>query len=252
MKTLQTKYSAFTLIELLAVVAIILLLLSLLVPALSGARDRADFAVCKSNLRQIGAAADLHATDHGGEWPDAWQWINCTGQKTGSFWIEWTIPGKIESGTLFPYMGGNLSAYLCNTFKKVAPLNTQLPAGSTAYFGYDMVEYYRTNYHGAKVDGIIQGWSGHDAIHRAYVLKPAKEGIFCEEDPWPSAYDTGFINNACFGTDADALASFHLPPNGDILQGFSNVWFADGHVEKAHPAQSHELMTPECVKLNYH
>jgi prepilin-type processing-associated H-X9-DG protein len=113
-----------------------------------------------------------------------------------------------------------------------------------------MCEYYRTNYHSVASDGLIQGW-GHEAIHRAYVITPATEGVFCEEDPWPSKYDAGYMNNACFGTDADALGSFHVPDNGDLTDGYGNVWFADGHVGKVHPAKSHDVMTPECVKRGY-
>lgn len=59
------KASAFTLIELLVVIAIIALLASLLLPALSGTRQLAQTAACKSRLRQIGVALHLYTTDFG-------------------------------------------------------------------------------------------------------------------------------------------------------------------------------------------
>ena len=59
----------FTLIELLVVISIVALLISLLLPALSQARRATDRLNCMMNLRQIGIAHELYASDHDGYFP---------------------------------------------------------------------------------------------------------------------------------------------------------------------------------------
>jgi len=66
--------SAFTLVELLVVIGIIGVLISILIPTLSSARDRANEVKCLANVRNFGNAWAGYAAEHKGQLPWGWVW----------------------------------------------------------------------------------------------------------------------------------------------------------------------------------
>ena len=81
----------FTLIELLVVIAIIAILASILMPALSSARERGRTSTCINNMKQIGVGFTQYADDH-----KTYPWPNdesrpLPGEKDGKYNNLWCL-----------------------------------------------------------------------------------------------------------------------------------------------------------------
>ena len=68
-RTPCSQRRAFTLVELLVVIGIIAILISVLLPALSSARESANKIKCMAQLKQIGLAYLMYANDNKGDLP---------------------------------------------------------------------------------------------------------------------------------------------------------------------------------------
>ena len=64
----RRRSGGFTLIELMIVIAIIAILAAILVPNFIRARAQGQLTACKSNLKNIGTAAEMYSTDWSGKY----------------------------------------------------------------------------------------------------------------------------------------------------------------------------------------
>jgi len=108
MRHLSVRRRGFTLVELLVVIGIIALLISILLPALSKAREDAKRIRCMSNQRQLVLAWLLYCQDHKGAMVSAnTQTVPASGPPGPGFW-SWIGGGNLNigvtDGLLWPYL----------------------------------------------------------------------------------------------------------------------------------------------------
>jgi prepilin-type N-terminal cleavage/methylation domain-containing protein len=93
--------SGFTLIELVVVIAVIAILAALLLPKLNRTRTATRFAVCKSNLRQIGLGLNLYVNEF----------------QNYPLFVVYDSSNSVMLNTwdnsLLPYCGGNRRVFDC-------------------------------------------------------------------------------------------------------------------------------------------
>jgi len=129
------RVRGFTLIELLVAVAVVGTLISVMLPALSGARESANAVICASNQRQLVTAWRAYANDYRGRaMPLAYTSLQDVGTGDSVFW--WGSAGNVSGavdrsrGFLSPYIDDELGAasvYECPN----QPEGTYRPQGST-------------------------------------------------------------------------------------------------------------------------
>ena len=198
---------AFTLIELLVVIAIIAILASLLLPALSRAKQKAWTISCVSNEKQIGLGLRMFADDNEERYP----------KSGGSITWNRTDPESPTNGWM-----QQVYSYVQNTNVYHCPGNAQLPPNNRSPFNY---------FNGARAAYIAAGNecaavnSKQITFPSVYVL--AGDTIDSGQYFAPDDADKDDYSQNCVGGDANGTPAvgWKAHNNGQ------NILFADGRVE---------------------
>ena len=211
--------TAFTLIELLVVIAIIAFLAAMLLPALSGAKARAQGTACMANVKQLSLAWFLYADDNGD------LLVNNHG-KPGTVAMRRTWANNVQDwgnsddntnltllkdSLLGPYTGRSAGVFKCPADKSLAlngprirsfSMNAMVgnPGELTNRFNPDYVQFFK----------IVQ------------IPNPSHIFVFLDEHP-DTINDGFFVNRLGDYAWGNLPASFH--------NRAANFSFADGHTE---------------------
>ena len=161
----------FTLIELLVVVSIIGILVSILLPSLSSARERAKLTVCLSNNRQMNIMAQTFANSNDFVLPSqTWYAQNIR----GTYWM-FQINDDWEWGSFADVTG---TAFECTTFKTSKKVLLSPGVSEHAQKGVGGIGYNR--YIGGDVDSRY-GRDVHNVTFSiTQVANPSETALFAD------------------------------------------------------------------------
>lgn len=234
-----TARVGFTLIELLTVIAIVGVLAAILLPALSGTRERSRGLYCVNNTRQLSLGWQLYADDHEGALPynlclsgtfrTNLNWVNNV--MTWDLNSDNTNLDTIASASLGPYVLGLTSIYHCPSDRVVSAV--QAGAGWT-----QRIRSYSMNAMVGNTGNSSQaGANTNNSAYRQFFKieqMPRPTEIFVFLDEHPDSIDDGcFLNKDSSSPGGYSASSVLINEWLSLPASYHNhsaaFSFADGH-----------------------
>jgi prepilin-type N-terminal cleavage/methylation domain-containing protein/prepilin-type processing-associated H-X9-DG protein len=194
---MKNRRGAFTLIELLVVIAIISILASMLLPALSKAKEKGVSIFCVNNLRQLGLAMQMYGDDSDDRLPVSYAPI---GAPNAGAWTNSPTPWTFA---LSPYYANNTNVLRC--------------PGFNSFYNHSGFSYFM----GSVGFFVNAGYQPASVILRS-VMTPSSY-LLSGDCNYPSYPINADLND----NDTNVLFSFNPPTHVNRV----NILFGDWHVK---------------------
>lgn len=209
-------------VELLVVIAIVALLISILLPALSKARESARRIQCGSNLRQIGLALFQYAQDNKNRLPPNNQnnkpWYQPHFIAAGFYpVVKGGGPVLINAGPLLVRYIGQPRVFYCPSSSETEFFESQswTPAYPFTYLGY---MYAPSHGYARRFEGRPDN-TGEDALRTGAPL-----GVLMQDKFWQSSLTGAWLNHA--GPGGRSAGGNRMLTDGSVYWENFHDWLA--------------------------
>lgn len=225
------KSNAFTLIELLVVIAVIAVLMGILMPALGKARELAQGAACKGNLKNYTIAMAMYLDDHDRKFclPEMCYFSKLTAFPGEAYlsdhlhlrWCNGDVELKShpECGGMMAKYLGDARAFICPTFKTLAVRHSDdqfFMASGASIRNYEPWYNYTMNAYLGSASGDV---AATRVLKDTEVKHPATTFSFTEESARvDTAYNASGLNDTFMIPGSDSMIKSWLSQTGGDLR----------------------------------